>query len=167
MKIQLLISALLISLTANINLPAFAQTSSQVPIQKKELIANANNAEKIQNIKKLLEITGAKSLSQQMINQMLNSMKSQYPDIPASFWNAFMAEIKLDDMVNAYIPLYDKYFTNEEIKGMIAFYDTPLGKKALNVLPQIAQDSTEIGIKYGREAAERAMQKLKSQGDIP
>lgn len=167
MKTQFLISAVLISLTANINLPAFAQTSPQTAVHTQELLANANNTEKINNIKKLLEITGAKTLTQQMLNQTLSTMKTQYPNLPTNFWTAFIAEINADDIVNEYIPLYDKYFTNEEIQGMIAFYQSPLGKKTLNVLPQITKDSTEIGMKYGREAAQRAIDKLKSQGEIP
>ncbi|MFM2064659.1 MAG: hypothetical protein RLZZ507_4330 [Cyanobacteriota bacterium] len=69
-------------------------------------------------------------------------------------------------MIKEYIPLYDKYFTNEEIKALIAFYQTPIGQKTLAVTPQITQDSTEIGIKYGREAAQRALQKLESEGYI-
>ncbi|NET72948.1 MAG: DUF2059 domain-containing protein [Sphaerospermopsis sp. SIO1G2] len=166
MKIKFLISATLISLTASINLPAFAQTASETPI-KQQLIANANKTEKINNIKKLLEITNEKAMTQQMMNQMFSTMKSQYPNLPASFWNAFMAEIDIDKMVNESIPLYDKYFTNEEIKGMIAFYQTPLGKKTLNVLPQITTEFMNIGVKYGREAAQRAIEKLKSQGEIP
>ncbi|TAE61442.1 MAG: DUF2059 domain-containing protein [Nostocales cyanobacterium] len=167
MKTQFLISAVLISLTANINPPAFAQTSPQTSIHKQELIANANKTEKINNIKKLLEITGAKAMTQQMLNDMFSTMKSQYPNLPANFWKAFIAEIKPDDIFNEYIPLYDKYFTDEEIKGMIAFYQTPLGKKTLNVLPQLTKDSTQIGIKYGKEAAERAIEKLKSRGELP
>ncbi|MFM7407780.1 MAG: DUF2059 domain-containing protein [Cuspidothrix sp.] len=62
--------------------------------------------------------------------------------------------------------MYSKYFTNEEIKGIIAFYETPLGKKTLSVLPQISQESTAIGIKYGRQAAERALKKLEEEGYI-
>jgi hypothetical protein len=166
MKIQLLISAAIIALTANINLPAFARTPLENSAVKKELIANANKTEKIRNIKRLLEITGAKAMNEQMLTQMLNAIQNQYPNVPEQFWDTFAAEINVDDLINEYIPLYDKYFTNEEITGMIAFYETPLGKKTLNVLPQITQDSMEIGIKYGRQAAQKAIQKLQAEGYI-
>lgn len=166
MKIQLLISAAIISLAANINLPAFAQTPSENPTAQNQLLENDNKTEKIENIKNLLEITGAKAMNEQMLTQMINAIKAQYPDVPEQFWDTFAAEISADDLINEYIPLYDKYFTNEEIKGMIAFYQTPLGKKTLSVLPQISQDSMAIGIRYGRQAARRAIQKLKSEGYI-
>ncbi|MFM6309201.1 MAG: DUF2059 domain-containing protein, partial [Dolichospermum sp.] len=56
---------------------------------------------------------------------------------------------------------YNKYFTNEEIKGLIAFYETPLGKYYLTVGPQISNEAEEIGRKYGMKAMQRALQKLK------
>jgi hypothetical protein len=166
MKMQFLVSAALISQITSVNLPTLAQTPVENLADKNQLVANAQNIEKTNNIKKLLEITGAKTLTQQLLIQMLNSMKSEYPQVPEKFWDTFMAEINPDEMVKEFIPLYDKYFTNEEIKQMIAFYETPLGKKTLTVLPQITQESTAIGIRYGRAAAERALRKLESEGYI-
>ncbi|MBD2291946.1 DUF2059 domain-containing protein [Anabaena sphaerica FACHB-251] len=162
MKIKFLSSAVLFLLITSVSLP----TSAQSLTNRNELAANVKDTEKINNIKKLLEITGAKSLTQQILNQMLNSMKSEYNQVPAKFWDTFAAELNPDEMIKEYIPLYDKYFTNEEIKALIAFYQTPIGQKTLTVTPQITRDSTEIGIKYGREAAQRALQKLESEGYI-
>ena len=163
MQIQLCISTILLSLITSVSIPAFAQTpaSSTVPKNRTE------DTEKINNIKKLLDLTGSRNLSRKIITQLLNSLKTQYPQVPAKFWDTFMAELKPDDMINEYIPIYSKYFTNEEIKGIIAFYETPLGKKTLSVIPQISQESTAIGIKYGRQAAERALAKLEAEEYIP
>ncbi|MFN6067013.1 MAG: DUF2059 domain-containing protein, partial [Pseudanabaena sp.] len=38
-------------------------------------------------------------------------------------------------------PIYDKYFTESELRDIIGFYKSPTGKKAINVLPQIMVDS--------------------------
>jgi hypothetical protein len=37
--------------------------------------------------------------------------------------------------------LYDKYFTESEIKDLIVFYKTATGKKSLKIMPQLLQDS--------------------------
>ncbi len=46
------------------------------------------------------------------------------------------------------VELYDKYFTEEELKDIIAFYRTPTGKKTVQVMPKLVNDtmqkSTEI-----------------------
>ena len=160
MQIKTLLFAASLSLITTINIPAFAQTPDPVPTNKIE------DPEKISNIKKLLDITGSRNMSRKIINQLIGSFKSEYPQVPGKFWDAFIAELKPEEMVDEYIPIYSKYFTNEEIKGIITFYETPLGKKTLSVIPQISQESTAIGIKYGKQAAERALEKLKSEGYI-
>ena len=160
MQIKTLLFAASLSLITTINIPAFAQTPDSVPTNKIE------DPEKISNIKKLLDITGSRNMSRKIINQLIGSFKSEYPQVSGKFWDAFIAELKPEEMVDEYIPIYSKYFTNEEIKGIITFYETPLGKKTLSVIPQISQESTAIGIKYGKQAAERALEKLKSEGYI-
>jgi uncharacterized protein len=158
MQIKTLLFAASLALITTINIPAFAQTPTTTPNNQIE------ESEKINNIKKLLDITGSRNLSRKIITQLINSLKAEYPQAPPKFWDAFMAELKSDEMVDEYIPIYSKYFTNEEIEGIITFYETPLGKKTLSVIPQISQESTAIGIKYGRQAAERALEKLKAEG---
>jgi len=46
-------------------------------------------------------------------------------------------------MENVYYPLYDKYFTEEDLQAMIDFYKTPTGKKTISVMPQLLQESMQ------------------------
>ena len=39
--------------------------------------------------------------------------------------------------------LYDKYFTEDELKDMLAFYRTPTGKKTIQVMPKLVTDSMQ------------------------
>ena len=39
--------------------------------------------------------------------------------------------------------LYDKYFSEDEIRDLVAFYKTPTGKKTLSVLPQMLATSMQ------------------------
>lgn len=45
------------------------------------------------------------------------------------------------------IELYDKYFTQEDIKEMIRFYKTSSGQKMINVLPDLQKDMMDIMFK--------------------
>src|SRR5438876_3012882 len=56
--------------------------------------------------------------------------------------------------------LYDKYFTNDEIKGLIAFYETPLRPKAAQVLPRLSTEAMSRGEQLGQEASQKAFQHL-------
>lgn len=42
-------------------------------------------------------------------------------------------------MEQIYYPLYDKYFTEAELKDLIAFYKSPTGRKLLHATPQLTQ----------------------------
>ena len=39
------------------------------------------------------------------------------------------------------IPLYDHFFTEDELRDLIAFYHTPTGQKTLRVLPELLAES--------------------------
>ena len=71
-----------------------------------------------------------------------------------------MAEVSVDEMLNRLVPIYNKYLSAEDLKGLIKFYESPLGKNLVNVIPQITRESTEAGQKYGIEASTRALKKL-------
>ncbi|MDF5729025.1 MAG: DUF2059 domain-containing protein [Rhizonema sp. PD38] len=160
MKLKLFVSTILLSLFTTMNEVALAQTatdSSNVPMTTQE-------TEKINNIKQLLKITGSSSLSRQIVIQTVSSIKSQYPQVPQKFWDTFLAEVNTDDVVQQLIPIYSKYYSDEDIKGLITFYQTPLGKKTIMLLPQLSQESIVVGQKYGIDAAKRAIQKLEAEG---
>lgn len=161
MKIKIFISALLLSLITTVHSTAIAPTStdSKAP-------ANAQEIEKVNNIKQLLAITGAANLSQQIITQLLAGLKAQYPQVPQKAWDTFQEEFKADNLLNQLIPIYSKYYSNEEIKQIIAFYQTPIGQKTIAVLPQITQESIIIGQRYGMEVASRALKRLEAEGYI-
>ena len=47
------------------------------------------------------------------------------------------------------MPVYDKYYTNEDLEGLIAFYGTPLGQKMLKNSPDVMRESQSIGFQWG------------------
>ncbi len=168
MKIKLLLSALVISAFTSINGTALAQTAQNLNIiDSNSVTKDVKQTEKINNIKKLMEITGSKKMSQQVITQMIAGMKKQLPQVPVAFWDSFVAEYDPDVVMNELIPVYAKYYTNAEIEQIIAFYETPLGKKITQVMPQVMQESMQIGQKYGVQMAQAALKKLQAAGYLP
>ncbi|MBE8966730.1 DUF2059 domain-containing protein [Nostocales cyanobacterium LEGE 12452] len=163
MKINFLfVVAVVLSFVTAFNKATFAQSPTNTITPS----SNVQEIEKTNNIKKLFEITGVKNISRQIITQLLNDLKSDYPQVPQKVWDNFAAEFKSDEIVNEIVPVYKKYFTNEEIKQLIRFYQTPLGQKTITVLPQLYQESYEVGKRYGIAAAQRALKKLEAEGYI-
>lgn len=116
------------------------------------------------DIYRLLELTGSAELGIQVMNQMIVAYKKAMPSIPDSFQEDFMKEVDEQALINLIIPIYKKYYTQEDLKAIIAFYETPVGKKSINVLPNITKDSMTAGQAWGLEIGTKVVNKLKEQG---
>jgi hypothetical protein len=123
--------------------------------------------EKRAEIEKLLRLTGTERLMGQMANQLIASFKVQMPQVPETFWTKFQQKMNTREMIDLIIPVYDKYYTLEDLKAVNAFYETPAGQKVLSTLPQLMQETMRIGQewgqKMGKQAAEEAEQEMKDK----
>lgn len=159
MKLKFLYSVSLLFALSFVTTPAVAQT--QVSYLQSVKTRSEDNS-----IQRLMTITGERNLTRQVTLQTINTLRNQYPQVPQNFWDSFLAEMNYEQVNQRIEGIYNKYFTEEDIQGMIAFYQTPLGQKIISVLPQLAQESSKVGQQYGIEAATRAIKKLQAAGYI-
>lgn len=127
-------------------------------VQSEEL-----TAQKREDILQLLEMTGARSLGKQMavalVAQLSANLRQSRPDIPPEAIDALpevvgaVFEENIDSFIENVIPLYHKHFTASEIRGMIEFYSTPLGRKTVEVLPALMGESMRAGQQWGEGLA--------------
>jgi uncharacterized protein len=132
--------------------------------------AKASDPAKIANIRHLLKLTRGEDVQQMMVNQILTALKpmltagagndAQSRKVFNRFSDLVVEEFKKIDFVGVSVALYDKYFTNEEILGLIHFYETPVGQKATQVLPSLVQESMARGQEQGQQATARALTRV-------
>ncbi len=125
---------------------------------------NAQTETKEKLIKEMLELSGASKMAHQTMELMIASFKKQMPAVENDFWDEFMKEAKTDDLITMITPVYAKHFTESEVKELIAFYKTPIGKKMVEKLPVISQESYGIGEAWGKALGEKVSNKLKAAG---
>ncbi|RKD15318.1 hypothetical protein BCY91_07120 [Pelobium manganitolerans] len=118
---------------------------------------------KSDKIKTLLKLTGSADIGTQVSKQMIAALKTNMKSVPEGFWDAFEQEINAENLIERIIPIYEKYYSEKDIDGLITFYQSDLGKKVTATLPTIMQESMQIGQTWGKEIAERAIKKLKEQ----
>lgn len=123
----------------------------------------AGNAAKQQDIRKLMELTGATKIGQQIAAQMIPMFKQSNPQVPQKFWDDVMKEFDAKSMIDLVVPIYDRHLTHDDVKGLIAFYQSPLGRKMTAVMPQIAQESMQAGQQWGMQIAQRVQKRLEEQ----
>jgi hypothetical protein len=80
------------------------------------------------DILKLLRISGSDKLATQIMNAMIPQFQQLVSDIPNAFWIKFSEKLNVEDLLYACVPTYNKYYTHDEIKQLITFYESPLGK---------------------------------------
>ena len=97
--------------------------------------------DKTQLINKFVEIYGVRQNMQANFDQMTSTLK---PEQVEAFRNA----VKVDEIVQLLLPIYDKHFTADELRAYIRFYSSTDGKKLVQTLPLLMKDSVDISIKY-------------------
>lgn len=138
---------------------------------------------KKQLIDELLVQTGqsardtGKLFSSAFIEQMTAALKIAKPDISPKAFDILEQEVKsvidetLQDsnfIAEIMYPIYGSRFSEEELRGLIAFYETPLGKKLLRDQPAITQEAMLAGQEFGKSLGPkiqaRVLAKFKSEG---
>ncbi len=134
--------------------------------------------EKRTDITTLLEVTGALNVGKKMgdyvVTQMTEDLKENRPDIPSKMY-AVLQEVvhstiedNLDELAELLIPMYHRLFSHDEIKGLLVFYRSDLGKKTIALTTTIAREGLESGRQWGRavspEIRKRVMARFKEHG---
>lgn len=139
---------------------------AQQPAQGKSAVQPAST-EKVRDIRRLLDLTGAGNLGAQVMDQMLGSFKQSNPTVPAKFWDDLRREMNVGQLTELVVPIYDRHLSHDDVKQLIAFYESPAGRKLIAVQPQIVAESMKAGQEWGRAAAERILQRMKEKGYGP
>jgi hypothetical protein len=118
-------------------------------------------------IRQLFEVGGTKALVMQVMTDMEKGIRpalansfppGEYRDkLIDLFFEKFQSKTDPETLLSLSIPVYDKYFTTEEIKGLTAFYTTPLGHKTIEALPKVMGECQEAGRKWGEQTGRDSM----------
>jgi len=102
-------------------------------------------------VRRLLDLTGAAKLALQNMEALLPAQRAANPQIPAAFWDAFLAHARRDipQLVDSLIPIYAGHFTKAELDQLVRFYESPIGRRLAEQQPLILQESVQVGQRWG------------------
>jgi hypothetical protein len=130
----------------------------------------------------LMELTGSADIgtqfAQAMMTQINGAIRRARPDIPPRAFeiveevvNSELRDALSSDFLHALTPIYAKYFTEEDIRSLIDFYKTPLGRKTITTMPAVLADAMAVGQATMRERAPRIQseiqRRLSEEGLLP
>ena len=135
------------------------------------------------DIERLLDATGAAKVGPQMVGLVADSfmtgLKRSRPDIPdraftivkevldTEFSNMYAAP---DGVLPEMVGLYAKYYTHDDVLALLQFYRSPVGQKAIALMPVLLQEGGAIGQRWMEPKMPKIMdavqQRLRAEGLI-
>lgn len=114
----------------------------------------------------MMELSGVKSNMEMVMNNSLERQKKYYGDkYSTGFWEELGKEMKLnkfDDLLAKMVPVYKKYLTEEDIDGIIAFYESEVGQHFISQSPAILAEAMDIGGAWGAEIGTLVHEKIQN-----
>jgi uncharacterized protein len=116
------------------------------------LYVNAQTSNYDKDLEKLLHINGSTEAYNMVYNQLTTQLKQTKPGVPDSAWSNLKREVfdvEVNDLTKQLVPLYKKHFTHEDVKELISFYESPIGKKLTTKTPLLTQESMQLSQAWG------------------
>jgi hypothetical protein len=161
------------------------QSASQSPVQaspQSAASAQDNPAQgqaksidpvKESDIRALMELVGVRDQVQDGVSASAEQYREKLlATVPnnekgQAFVDAFVASYEKkfdpDQITDQVVGIYDKHYTDEEIKGLLQFFGSPLGQKVAAEMPKIGREITAASREMGAKASHEALQALKAQ----
>ena len=167
--IVIYVGTFLVAIQGASNAPVEASDQSSAKI----VLTKSINPTKEADIRSLLELVGAKDAIQDAAGTATEQYRQKVMEASANsdraqaFANNYLAEFRKKFDANAVneqlLGIYDKHFSDEEIKGLLEFYGSPLGQKVAAELPGINREVQLATRTASTEAARQAWQDLRAE----
>jgi len=125
------------------------------------------------DIRSLMELVGARDLVQDgasaAIEQSREKLVATVPNndkgqaFVSTFAASYQKKFDLDQVTDQLVGIYDKHFTEDEIKGLLQFYGSPLGQKMAAEMPKIGRETQAAIRSTGAKAAKESLAEMKQQ----
>ncbi len=167
--IVIYVGTFLVAIQGASNSPVEASEQSSAKITLTKSIDPAKEAD----IRSVLELVGAKDTIQDAASNATEQYRQKVMETSANsdraqaFVNNYLADFQKKFDANSVneelVGIYDKHFSDEEIKGLLEFYGSPLGQKVAAELPKINREVQFATRSASTQAARQAWQDLRAE----
>jgi hypothetical protein len=137
--------------------------------------AQAKNIDPVKDadIRSLMELVGARDQVQEAVTNSTEQYREKLlATVPNnekgqafvnSFADAYQKNFNVEEVTEQLVAIYDKHYTDDEIKTLLQFYGSPVGQKVAAETPKIAREIQAASRAMGAKAAKEALQAMKAQ----
>lgn len=156
-----LLAALVALALLGLGRPAAAQNAAPAPSPSAVLLA-----------KQIVELKGARQLFTPLVRGVVEKVKDQF--MQTNFmWAKDLNEVaaslerdyapRVDELVDMAARIYAGHFTEAELKQLLAFYQSPVGRKAITEEPKALDESMASGGNWGEALADEVVVKIRDE----
>ena len=157
-------------------LPAAAEPSIPQPVE----VAQANDTEPEispsfrTKAERLFEVSGGRETGRAIVpafvQQILQQLQQVLPTQVSPQAATIVAEEtttffdkNFDALIEAAVPIYAKYYTEDDLDALIEFYESPVGQKFVATAPALSQDSFQLSQRWFAERQPEFLEQLRSR----
>lgn len=150
-----------------------SQNTAQAAKQDASAPSASVDPSKEADIRSLMELVGARDSLQEFsargADQFRENLSASVSDNERGqkFVNAFVESYKArfdaDAATSQLVAIYDRHFTDDEIKGLLQFYGSPLGQKFAAEMPKISAETQAANRAFSTRIAKDVLQDLRKQ----
>lgn len=170
-----LIALLIVALT----FPALSQQPASSAAQTQVPASDAASREDVLRLFKVMRLPEQmESMQQTMIQQMVPAMeKTAEEELPGASpqerekmrsmtkqaADEAMNMYPVGEMVDDFVPIYQKNYTKSDVDAITAFYSSPAGQRLLDKQPQVMQDAMSTIIPKMQQRMKEMMERLSKE----
>lgn len=95
--------------------------------------------------------------------EKLAKMESELPKLGAALQGVLNDPGLMAELESEMLALYARHFTADELKQMAAYYRTPVGKKTMQLMPQVMTESVAIGQRITMPRLQKAIEQFQKK----
>ncbi len=144
-------------------------------------VTSADEGSERKAVLKLLEITNARSMTDQLMKSIETMMTREFEtaasdltpegrealtEVRKDSLKWIFDNLSWDQMRDMYIDIYTQVFTEDEINEIVQFYQSPLGRKMLKKMPELMRltlEKSQVRIQKKMPLFQKKLQKTLSE----
>lgn len=126
---------------------------------------NGVSTAKLALIMRYIEASNTLGTYDQSVRGVVKQYEQRFPQVEPKFWTEFISfHTDATDLYKRLIPVYAKHFTESDLKDILAFMESPAGRKYTAVLPQLSLEVVKAAHEFELDLNKRIIQKLRDSG---
>jgi hypothetical protein len=124
------------------------------------LQTEAQHAEKLRDIRRLMELTGDDRMANQLLDQMAANLRASGEMSSERFLQEYRKAFDSSKVIEIQVAAIDKYLSAEDVRAIVRFYESPAGQRMREAMPKVFSETLAQSKALSEEVSRKVLRKL-------